>query len=175
MQNLVPIGRFSELTGLTIRALRLYDKLGLLHPAVVDSKTGFRYYSLAQVADAQHIRLLRSLEMPLDEIGLLLDTADPEAWRASLARHQRRLEERIARYQHALSHLHVLGEQYESIRKGRRMDTETKPYACSFCGRGQAEVRHMIAGPNEVYICDDCVTRCNEIIAEEEARHQQRA
>lgn len=33
----------------------------------------------------------------------------------------------------------------------------------------------MIAGPNEVYICDGCVTRCNEIIADEEARHQQRA
>ena len=35
MQNLVPIGRFADLTGLTIKALRLYDQRGVLRPAVV--------------------------------------------------------------------------------------------------------------------------------------------
>ena len=37
---------------------------------------------------------------------------------------------------------------------------------CSFCGRGQDEVRKLIAGPT-VYICDECVGLCNEIIADE--------
>ncbi|MDO8283029.1 MAG: ATP-dependent Clp protease ATP-binding subunit ClpX [Thermodesulfovibrionia bacterium] len=37
---------------------------------------------------------------------------------------------------------------------------------CSFCGKGQKEVRKLIAGPT-VYICDDCVNLCNEIMAEE--------
>lgn len=37
---------------------------------------------------------------------------------------------------------------------------------CSFCGKGQDEVRKLIAGPT-VYICDECVELCNEIIAEE--------
>lgn len=37
---------------------------------------------------------------------------------------------------------------------------------CSFCGKGQDEVRKLIAGPT-VYICDECVDLCNEIIAEE--------
>jgi ATP-dependent Clp protease ATP-binding subunit ClpX len=37
---------------------------------------------------------------------------------------------------------------------------------CSFCGKSQAEVRKLIAGP-AVYICDECVALCNEIIAEE--------
>jgi ATP-dependent Clp protease ATP-binding subunit ClpX len=37
---------------------------------------------------------------------------------------------------------------------------------CSFCGKGQKEVRKLIAGPT-VYICDECVTLCNEIMAEE--------
>ena len=37
---------------------------------------------------------------------------------------------------------------------------------CSFCGRGQDEVRKLIAGPT-VYICDECVGLCNEIMAEE--------
>jgi ATP-dependent Clp protease ATP-binding subunit ClpX len=37
---------------------------------------------------------------------------------------------------------------------------------CSFCGKGQDEVRKLIAGPT-VYICDECVELCNDIIAEE--------
>ena len=37
---------------------------------------------------------------------------------------------------------------------------------CSFCGKGQKEVRKLIAGPT-VYICDECVSLCNEIMAED--------
>ena len=46
---------------------------------------------------------------------------------------------------------------------------------CSFCGKSQREVKKLIAGPT-VYICDECIELCNEIIAEEyereEARHR---
>ena len=37
---------------------------------------------------------------------------------------------------------------------------------CSFCGKSQAEVKKLIAGPG-VYICDECIELCNDIIAEE--------
>ncbi|MCD6570094.1 MAG: ATP-dependent Clp protease ATP-binding subunit ClpX [Deltaproteobacteria bacterium] len=42
---------------------------------------------------------------------------------------------------------------------------------CSFCGKSQNEVRKLIAGP-DVYICDECVTLCNEIIAEEDSHYR---
>jgi len=45
----------------------------------------------------------------------------------------------------------------------------TVDLSCSFCGKSQREVRKLIAGPT-VYICDECIKRCNEIIAEEEKR-----
>ncbi len=49
--------------------------------------------------------------------------------------------------------------------------TDTKvAYACSFCGKNQAQVRRLIAGPNGVFICNECVTLCNSIIGEEEAQ-----
>ena len=38
-------------------------------------------------------------------------------------------------------------------------------YSCSFCGKGRNQVRRLIAGPGPVFICDECVTLCNEIIA----------
>jgi len=37
---------------------------------------------------------------------------------------------------------------------------------CSFCGKSQDEVRKLISGPT-VYICDECIDLCNDIIAEE--------
>src|SRR3954465_11173043 len=41
-------------------------------------------------------------------------------------------------------------------------------YRCSFCNKGQDEVRRLIAGPNQVSICDECVQLCREIIEEED-------
>ncbi|MDP6625037.1 MAG: ClpX C4-type zinc finger protein, partial [Nitrospinota bacterium] len=42
---------------------------------------------------------------------------------------------------------------------------------CSFCGKGPAEVRKLIAGPT-VYICDECIELCNEIMVEEWAQEK---
>jgi len=43
---------------------------------------------------------------------------------------------------------------------------EKKQLKCSFCGKNQDQVRRLIAGPG-VYICDECIELCSEIIAEE--------
>ncbi|UCH81775.1 MAG: ATP-dependent Clp protease ATP-binding subunit ClpX [Nitrospiraceae bacterium] len=51
-----------------------------------------------------------------------------------------------------------------SNEKNSNMHNDT--LKCSFCGKGQKEVRKLIAGPT-VYICDECVNLCNEIMAEE--------
>ena len=40
-------------------------------------------------------------------------------------------------------------------------------YRCSFCGKAQAQVKRLIAGPDRVFICDECVALCGQIIAEE--------
>ncbi len=40
-------------------------------------------------------------------------------------------------------------------------------YHCSFCGKNQDQVKRLIAGPGAVYICDECVELCREIIDEE--------
>src|SRR5665647_2010425 len=43
---------------------------------------------------------------------------------------------------------------------------------CSFCGKAQKEVKKLIAGPT-VYICDECIGLCNDIIAEEIEKEDQ--
>ena len=42
-------------------------------------------------------------------------------------------------------------------------------YTCSFCGKNQEQVRRLIAGPGAVYICDECVELCREIIQEDKS------
>jgi DNA-binding transcriptional MerR regulator len=90
----VQIGRFSRLTGLTVKALRHYDELGLLVPTHVDPDTGYRTYAPKQVERAEAIRLLRRLEVPLEDIAKLLDDDDPAVHKRVLVDRQRRTAER---------------------------------------------------------------------------------
>jgi DNA-binding transcriptional MerR regulator len=94
--RLMPIGRFSRLTGVGVKALRHYDEVGLLVPAAVDDETGYRFYSADQVDRAEAIRLLRRLDMPLEEIRSTLAAGDPATLRAALVSHQRQIATRDA-------------------------------------------------------------------------------
>ncbi|MEJ5348655.1 MAG: ATP-dependent Clp protease ATP-binding subunit ClpX [Desulfosoma sp.] len=53
----------------------------------------------------------------------------------------------------------------------KKRDERTGELRCSFCGKSQNEVKKLIAGPT-VYICDECVELCNDIIAEEYERDE---
>jgi ATP-dependent Clp protease ATP-binding subunit ClpX len=52
-------------------------------------------------------------------------------------------------------------------------DTDNKNMSCSFCGRSQHDVRKLISGPS-VYICNDCVNLCNEILREDQPAASQK-
>lgn len=67
--ELVTIGEFARLSRLSAKALRRYDELGLLRPALVDPVNGYRYYDPAQVEGARLVAWLRRIGMPLNRIG----------------------------------------------------------------------------------------------------------
>jgi DNA-binding transcriptional MerR regulator len=71
--QLMTVGDFSRRSRLSLKALRLYDEIGILEPATVDVSTGYRYYRDDQVEQARLIGLLRQLGMPLDRIGRVVD------------------------------------------------------------------------------------------------------
>ncbi len=56
-----------------------------------------------------------------------------------------------------------------SQRVSRNRDNKNINLSCSFCGKSQREVKKLIAGPT-VYICDECIRLCNDIIAEEKMK-----
>ncbi|MDG4824091.1 MerR family transcriptional regulator [Asanoa sp. WMMD1127] len=91
------IGEFGRRTGLSPKALRLYEVSGLLRPASVDPATGYRRYSPEQVDRARRISLLRQLDMPLAVVAEVLAGDDTEAairldrwWQAQEAQAQSR-------------------------------------------------------------------------------------
>lgn len=94
-------------SGLSIKALRLYDANGLLVPAHVDPRTGYRAYTPGQVERGRTIALLRRLDVPLARVPEVLD-ADPRdvrdvllGWwderQRSLAAHRATAEELVRR------------------------------------------------------------------------------
>jgi serine/threonine protein phosphatase PrpC len=72
MEELMAIGEFSERSGLSPKRLRTYASEGLLAPAAVDSASGYRYYSPAQLSEALLIDALRQADVPLADIRAFL-------------------------------------------------------------------------------------------------------
>ena len=77
--TLMTIGDFAREAGLTPKALRLYDDLGLLLPAEVDEYSGYRRYAPSQLERARLVATLRLLGMPLARIKQVVDRSHAAA------------------------------------------------------------------------------------------------
>ncbi|MCA1736222.1 MAG: hypothetical protein LC739_08935 [Actinobacteria bacterium] len=77
--------------------------------------SGYRYYRIGQANHAEAIRILRSVEMPIDEIKELLSNDSPDITRKLLDEHRRRLVERLAQQQRTLAFLEALIEREEGV------------------------------------------------------------
>ena len=115
MDDLLPIGRFARLAGLSVGALRHYDELDLLRPADIDGSTGYRRYRTSQLEDARTIARLRELEVPLEEIREVLAADDPAERARRLDAHRARIEARTYRLQRVLHHVTGVVERKEPI------------------------------------------------------------
>jgi DNA-binding transcriptional MerR regulator len=94
--ELLTIGAFAARARLSAKALRLYDRLGLLAPAHVDEASGYRYYRAGQVERARLVALLRQLDMPLARIADVVDAADGSEAADRLAAYWADVESRLA-------------------------------------------------------------------------------
>ncbi len=73
---MLKIGEFSKLSQLTVKALRFYEKEGLLAPESVDEWTGYRFYDSSQLEDAMKIKSYRQLGLTIEEIKAIKSGAD---------------------------------------------------------------------------------------------------
>lgn len=78
------------------------------------------------------------------------------------------MQEQLARAQEALTvaQSKVVGIRQRMSGKNPQSSNGGEVLYCSFCGKTQREVQKLIAGPG-VYVCDECVELCNEILRDE--------
>jgi len=111
------IGEFSKLSMLTVKALRFYEKEGLLVPARVDEWSGYRFYEASQLETAATIKALRQLDFSVQEIkahlsGIPLRSA-LSAKHAELAQKQADIAARIS----IINYLMEVDMKYQAVVK----------------------------------------------------------
>jgi DNA-binding transcriptional MerR regulator/effector-binding domain-containing protein len=108
MRLRLPIGDFSRMTHLSVKALRHYHDVGLLVPAEIDPVSGYRFYEPSQVPVAQVIRRFRDLGMPIGEIREVLAAPDVGARNEVIVAHLQRMESELAATQSVVASLRSL-------------------------------------------------------------------
>ena len=73
---MLKIGEFSKLSHITVKALRFYEKEGILLPASVDEWTGYRFYESSQLETVAKIKSMRQLGLSIDEIKSIFSGED---------------------------------------------------------------------------------------------------
>jgi DNA-binding transcriptional MerR regulator len=106
VDRLLTIGVFARRSRLSLKALRLYDRLGVLTPAHVDPESGYRRYRESQLASARLVAMLRRLDMPLARVAPVVSAPDPR--RAELiAAYWDEVEQRVAVQRQLATHLRL--------------------------------------------------------------------
>jgi DNA-binding transcriptional MerR regulator len=103
---LLSIGVFARRSRLSMKALRLYDRLGVLTPAHVDPESGYRGYRESQLAAARLVALLRRLDMPLAQVPEVVSAPGPRAAEL-LADYWETVERRVAFQRELVAHLRI--------------------------------------------------------------------
>ena len=117
---MIRIGDFSKLSHVTVKALRLYDEMGLLKPVSVDGFTSYRYYEFSQLARLYRILALKDLGLSLEEIGRVLENdVSVEQLRGMLALRQAEIRQRMqddeARFERVANWLEHLTEEQQHM------------------------------------------------------------
>lgn len=132
------IGKFASLCGLSIKNLRTLDRTGVLRPAVVDPKSGYRYYHSSQLGRAEWVAQLKACGLTPDEIWQVLSfdvhdtrSGDTEALQAIFERSERECRTRLQQIGSAKRKLIDAGRIQEP---GSAVSIEVKSIpACDLC------------------------------------------
>jgi DNA-binding transcriptional MerR regulator len=106
-KDLLSIGTFASLSRLSLKALRLYDELGILQPRHVDSQSGYRYYGIDQLPSARLIRNMREMDMPLATIRRVL-----AVWLVSQAQAELLVRQHLELRARQLEQIQALARQF---------------------------------------------------------------
>lgn len=109
------IGDFSRIARVSARLLRFYDEIGLLKPAHADAQTGYRHYTVAQLAQLNRITVLKDLGFSLEQIGgMLRSPLEADELRRMLLMRRNDAEHKLAQEAQRLRHIETRIAQIEA-------------------------------------------------------------
>jgi predicted transcriptional regulator YdeE/DNA-binding transcriptional MerR regulator len=125
---MIKIGDFSNLAHVSIKTLHHYDELGLLKPAHIDRFSGYRYYTLPQLATLNRILALKDLGLALEQVAQLLhDNISPSEMRGMLRLKRLELATKVDEEQARLSRVESRLRQLEQGDSAVNAEVAIKP------------------------------------------------
>lgn len=122
------IGDFAQLSRVSTKALRLYDRMGLLKPYKVDSLTSYRYYSATQLPQLNRILVFKELGFSLEEIArLLAKNVSLEEIRGMLRLKELEIQKRLEEDQYRLAKVEMRLQELEQEKNMPNYEVLLKP------------------------------------------------
>ncbi len=159
MNNYFLISEFAELRGININSLRYYEKLGVLRPAYIDEKNGYRYYSSEQLTLLNKIILCIQLGISLKEMATYIDDNGNLQSQKLLEQGRIVAQKRIAEMQNNLKYIEA---SLKSIEENKKFEGKEGLYSRVFeerkvittdCYSSDTEVKKLVSEVAEIYKC----------------------
>lgn len=150
--ELLSIGTVSRLSGVHIKSLRYYDRLGILRPAYTDPETGYRYYTFPQLSVIDAIKMCVELDIPLKNFTNFMDEDGRRIRYAELLNYGRQIAE----------------EKQRRIKEGLAfIDEAQKEISRTAAYRERGETMECVLPEREWFIAD-----CKEAKGKEDYSYQ---
>lgn len=117
MENLFSIGEVANMKGVTIKALRYYHQTGILIPVYIDTKTGYRYYSVDQFVYIDIIKVCRALGTSTKELQTNFTEKNMDELLKFLALKEKKLSKKIKEMQAVI---HTIDKLDNSVQVAKR-------------------------------------------------------
>jgi PPM family protein phosphatase len=158
VDHLMPIGEFSQRSGLSPKRLRSYAAGGILVPEAVDSATGYRYYSPDQLREAKLIDALRAAGMPIADIAALL--RDPscdqlDAWASRVETEASHRQQALGLARRLLSIEAMSPAPAECERSGKEATMKFRTVSCTDIGRVRDSNQDAVASRDDLAVVAD--------------------
>lgn len=119
-EELMRIGEIAAFFGVSVKALRIYEKKGIIKPVKVDSETGYRYYSADQVKQLNALIDLQALGFSLDEIKeIMLGNLTSEEFLEKLEKKNQGWQETLIKAQNKME---TISDIMERTRASKEID-----------------------------------------------------
>ncbi|MDO4167864.1 MAG: MerR family transcriptional regulator [Eubacteriales bacterium] len=115
------IGEIAKITGLSVHALRYYEKHNVVKPCYIDEETNYRYYSADDVAKFEVLKECKKMELSLAQITRITQAETDEEILSIIVEQQEEIQEKIKYYQIVLDNLRWYHQEYLNLMKAKRV------------------------------------------------------